>query len=301
MQLSDFLYFSGGRLIKQDWHSDSWQVAIDEKSAGELDISIKNDEFICRSDTKPPVFTVIVDGAQQLKLRWTLGGNFTLRWIFTASTNTSSDRIECQDEIDLVAHANVAILHELKAKNLQLTWQRQVYIAKNGQLTWFNWIDEETNCVDLHDEMVVHLSEEKSEFWARVGQKLPTSSSLARRNWQIIHQSSNTQSRVTTKSVLSNGAQTRDRCLVIVEPSALAASTKVYHHALLLDDLSKAEAAPELEVYCEEVNCLHGATSGHPDEDALFYLASRGIAAPEATSLVVEGFLAEVKLPQELI
>jgi len=63
--------------------------------------------------------------------------------------------------------------------------------------------------------------------------------------------------------------------------------------SLLLDDDSQFLAKPELEIYADDVACSHGSTSGAIDEEALFYLRSRGVPTSEATDLLVLAFLAE--------
>jgi Fe-S cluster assembly protein SufD len=65
------------------------------------------------------------------------------------------------------------------------------------------------------------------------------------------------------------------------------------HHALLLAPTAEASAKPELEIYADDVKCSHGATSGHLDPVALFYLRSRGIPEGEAKALLAEAFLSE--------
>ena len=63
--------------------------------------------------------------------------------------------------------------------------------------------------------------------------------------------------------------------------------------SLLLDDDAQFLAKPELEIYADDVACSHGSTSGAIDEEALFYLRSRGVTEPEAQDLLVLAFLAE--------
>ena len=60
---------------------------------------------------------------------------------------------------------------------------------------------------------------------------------------------------------------------------------------------------PGLEILADNVKCSHGATSGQLDEDEMFYLLTRGIPAPVATSLLVGGFLNEVlkRLPDAVL
>ncbi|MCG8493278.1 MAG: Fe-S cluster assembly protein SufD [Sneathiellales bacterium] len=64
--------------------------------------------------------------------------------------------------------------------------------------------------------------------------------------------------------------------------------------ALLLSDFAAVDCKPELEIYADDVKCSHGATSGELDEDALFYLQSRGIPEDAARKMLIEAFLADV-------
>ena len=63
---------------------------------------------------------------------------------------------------------------------------------------------------------------------------------------------------------------------------------------LLLSRLAEADARPELEIYADDVKCAHGATVGQIDEDALFYLRSRGLDAAHARQVLTYAFAAEV-------
>jgi Fe-S cluster assembly protein SufD len=59
---------------------------------------------------------------------------------------------------------------------------------------------------------------------------------------------------------------------------------------------------PELEIYADDVKCSHGSTSGQLDEEAVFYLQSRGLSKESATALLISAFLGEVvekiKIPE---
>jgi len=59
---------------------------------------------------------------------------------------------------------------------------------------------------------------------------------------------------------------------------------------LVLDDTARADSIPGLEILTDDVRCTHGATVGKLEQEPLFYLCSRGIAAADATRLLVEGF-----------
>lgn len=63
---------------------------------------------------------------------------------------------------------------------------------------------------------------------------------------------------------------------------------------LLLSDAASMRSKPELEIYADDVKCAHGSTVGSLDDDALFYMMSRGIPEKEARSLLVEAFSTDV-------
>jgi Fe-S cluster assembly protein SufD len=66
---------------------------------------------------------------------------------------------------------------------------------------------------------------------------------------------------------------------------------RMMSNALLLSEGSEVVNKPELEIYADDVQCAHGATSGQIDEEALFYLRSRGIPRRQAERLLIESFL----------
>jgi Fe-S cluster assembly protein SufD len=63
---------------------------------------------------------------------------------------------------------------------------------------------------------------------------------------------------------------------------------------ILLTDEAKMDAKPQLEIYADDVKCSHGATVGQINEEALFYLRSRGISKKEARLMLMFGFAHEV-------
>jgi Fe-S cluster assembly protein SufD len=62
----------------------------------------------------------------------------------------------------------------------------------------------------------------------------------------------------------------------------------------LLSEESEFNAKPELEIYADDVKCSHGSTSGNIDENAIFYLMSRGLSYYQSRQLLINGFLQEV-------
>ena len=63
---------------------------------------------------------------------------------------------------------------------------------------------------------------------------------------------------------------------------------------ILLSDDATMNSKPELEIYADDVKCSHGSTSGQLDEEAIFYLQSRGLSQESATALLIGAFLGEV-------
>ena len=66
------------------------------------------------------------------------------------------------------------------------------------------------------------------------------------------------------------------------------------NNSILLTDDAKMDTKPQLEIFADDVKCSHGATVGQLDEDALFYIQSRGIDRNEARLMLMFGFAHEV-------
>ena len=109
----------------------------------------------------------------------------------------------------------------------------------------------------------------------------------------VTHDAVNCESRQVYKNVLLNGAIGVFQGKILVRPGAQKTDGYQKSQALLLDGDSQFMAKPELEIYADDVVCSHGSTSGGIDEEALFYLRSRGVPAPIAQDLLVIAFLSD--------
>jgi Fe-S cluster assembly protein SufD len=109
----------------------------------------------------------------------------------------------------------------------------------------------------------------------------------------VTHDALNCESRQVFKKVLRNGATGVFQGKILVKEGAQKTDGYQISQSLLLDEDSQFLAKPELEIYADDVACSHGSTSGAIDEEALFYLRSRGVPTVEATDLLVLAFLAE--------
>ncbi|WP_417714587.1 SufB/SufD family protein [Pseudophaeobacter arcticus] len=109
----------------------------------------------------------------------------------------------------------------------------------------------------------------------------------------ITHDAVNCESRQVFKKVLRNGATGVFQGKILVKEGAQKTDGYQISQSLLLDGDSQFLAKPELEIYADDVICSHGSTTGAIDEEALFYLRSRGVPVAEATDLLTLAFLAE--------
>jgi Fe-S cluster assembly protein SufD len=109
----------------------------------------------------------------------------------------------------------------------------------------------------------------------------------------VDHAAEGCTSRETFKSVLDGESRGVFQGKIIVRPGAQKTDAKMATHALLLSDTAESDNKPELEIFADDVQCGHGATSGALDEDLLFYLRARGITQPEAEALLIQAFVGE--------
>lgn len=89
---------------------------------------------------------------------------------------------------------------------------------------------------------------------------------------------------------------------IIVEKEAQKTNAFQSNNNILLDDKATINSKPQLEIFADDVKCSHGCTIGQLDEEALFYLQSRGVPAKDARALLMYAFannvLESVKIPE---
>ncbi len=101
-------------------------------------------------------------------------------------------------------------------------------------------------------------------------------------------------SRELYKGVLDDQARGTFHGKVLVRPDAQQTDSRQSNRNLLLSETAMADARPQLEILADDVKCAHGATVGRLDEQALFYLRTRGIPKAEAERLLTHAFASEV-------
>jgi Fe-S cluster assembly protein SufB len=118
---------------------------------------------------------------------------------------------------------------------------------------------------------------------------------------KMVHAAANTSSSIVSKSVARGGGRTSYRGLVQVLEGAKGSKSNVLCDALLVDQISRSDTYPYVDVREDDVSMGHEATVSRVSEDQLFYLMSRGMPESEAMAMIVRGFVEPIarELPME--
>ncbi len=118
---------------------------------------------------------------------------------------------------------------------------------------------------------------------------------------KLVHCAPHTSGQIISKSISKNGGRTSYRGLVRVERGAKKAKSNVVCDALILDDRSRSDTYPYIEIEERDVTVGHEASVSKIGEEQLFYLTSRGLSEAEAATMIVNGFIEPLvkELPME--
>jgi len=108
---------------------------------------------------------------------------------------------------------------------------------------------------------------------------------------KAVHLAPNTRSRIVSKSVSKDGGRATYRGQLKVAPGATNVVASVRCDALMLDDQSRSDTYPYIDIQEDDTSMTHEATVGKVSAEQVFYLMSRGLTENEATNLIVQGFL----------
>lgn len=112
---------------------------------------------------------------------------------------------------------------------------------------------------------------------------------------KAVHQAPKTQIKAHIRAALADRSSCNIEGLWSIEKKACGADTYFSHHTLLLSQDASAKTSPFLEINTDDVKAGHAASVGKIDEDALFYLLSRGLSETQARAMLVQGFF-EIEL-----
>jgi Fe-S cluster assembly protein SufD len=110
----------------------------------------------------------------------------------------------------------------------------------------------------------------------------------------IDHAKPHGTSRELYKGILDTGARAVFNGKIIVRKDAQKTDAEQTNKNLLLAEGARVNSTPQLEILADDVKCRHGATIGHLDEEAMFYLRSRGLPESMARTLLLKGFVQDV-------
>jgi Fe-S cluster assembly protein SufB len=118
---------------------------------------------------------------------------------------------------------------------------------------------------------------------------------------KCVHTAPRTSSVITSKSISKNGGRAGYRGLLEVAKNAKGSKSKVVCDALILDEESRSDTYPYIDVKENDVDLGHEATVSKIGEEQLFYLMSRGLSEAEASAMIVAGFVEPItkELPLE--
>ncbi len=118
---------------------------------------------------------------------------------------------------------------------------------------------------------------------------------------KVFHMAPHTSSKVVSKSISKDGGVSVYRGQLKISPNAHDCTANVECDALLLDEISRTDTIPDIQIRNNDVTIAHEATVGKLSEEDLFYLMSRGIGEDEARAMIVNGFIEPIvrQLPLE--
>jgi Fe-S cluster assembly protein SufD len=122
----------------------------------------------------------------------------------------------------------------------------------------------------------------------------PTDTQQCNHYISVCHREKNSTSEQYYKGIIDDKAHAVFNSRVHVEPGADGSQSEQVNKNILLSSHAIIDTKPDLEIYADDVQCAHGATVGELDEQAFFYLRSRGISSVEAKKMLIEAFAADI-------
>lgn len=154
------------------------------------------------------------------------------------------------------------------------------------------------NCLTLHSKfqrnnLSINLMEEYSEA-NLMGMYFLEGKDFVDNHTLVNHVAPNCHSDEIYKGIMDNKATAVFNGKIFVRPDAQKTLAYQSNKNILLSNDATIYTKPQLEIFADDVKCSHGATSGSIDENALFYLKTRGIPETKATALLLNSFIADI-------
>ena len=183
------------------------------------------------------------------------------------------------------------------SRNMMNLNTKRALVEKDGIIEWVSGsFGSHISC--LYPCSVLHGENARCEFtgvtFASKGQNLDTGAS-------VIHAASHTSANINTRTISKAGGMATYRSAVKVTKNAPYAKCSVNCESLMLDNLSRSDTLPVMDIEGDEADIGHEAKIGRISDEAIFYLTSRGIDEEEARAMIVRGFVEPIakELPLE--
>ncbi|WP_334196203.1 Fe-S cluster assembly protein SufB, partial [Muricomes intestini] len=183
------------------------------------------------------------------------------------------------------------------SKNMYNLNTKRARVEKDGTIEWVSG-SFGSHISYLYPMSILQGERSRMEFtgitFAGGGQNLDTGA-------KVVHAAPHTTSHISTKSISRDGGISTFRSSVKVTPDAVGSKSSVSCESLMLDDQSRSDTIPAMDIQCDEADVGHEAKIGRISEQAIFYLMSRGISEEDARAFIVGGFAEPVakELPLE--
>ena len=183
------------------------------------------------------------------------------------------------------------------SKNMYNLNTKRARVEEGGKVEWISG-SFGSHVSYLYPMSVLSGRGSRSEFtgvtFAGKGQNLDT-------GCKVVHAAPDTSSYVNTRSISKDGGISTFRSAVVVTPKAENSKSAVSCQSLMVDDVSRSDTIPAMDVQTSRADIGHEARIGRISDEAVFYLMSRGVSEEEARALIVSGFAENVskELPLE--
>ena len=183
------------------------------------------------------------------------------------------------------------------SKNMYNLNTKRARVEEGGTIEWVSG-SFGSHVSYLYPMSILNGKGARAEFtgitFAGKGQNLDTGA-------KIVHNAPKTSSYVNTKSISKDGGISTFRSSVVVTNKAKQSKSAVSCQSLMLDDISRSDTIPAMDIRTKDADVGHEAKIGKISDDAVFYLMSRGISEEDARAMIVSGFADNVskELPLE--
>lgn len=196
--------------------------------------------------------------------------------------------------MEVVAHKNARIYHhKIQNEDHSVTHLSHMHIkqAKDSDVRHFSFTQGGQKS---REDVKVEQSEPGSHCQLYGLYQLSRDNQQLDHNLCVDHLAQQGHSKMLYKGILDKKSRASFTGKVHVHANAQKINAYQANHHILLSDYAEAVSKPELEIYADDIKCTHGSTAGQLDQEALFFLRSRGIDDQTAKRMLLNAFAEEV-------